>query len=72
MSSQHATILHDQAKEQYLLVDHNSRNGTTVNGDMLAADRPVPLWSGACVGFGNTSFVFIEAQMLEKLSALGS
>jgi FHA domain len=38
---------------QLVVVDLNSTNGTTVNGDRLPPDQPSPVGDGDVLGFGN-------------------
>jgi hypothetical protein len=70
VSKAHASVVFDRGSGEYYIVDENSRNGTCINGEPIAAGSPVTIWSGAYVSFGDAVFVFIDPPTLRKLSKL--
>ena len=72
VSAVHATMTFDRNTGDYFLVDEGSRNGTCINGVVLTAGHPTPIWAGAYVSFGDAVFVFIDPATLRKLSKLAA
>jgi serine/threonine protein kinase len=70
VSKLHASVLFNRSSHEYHVVDEGSRNGTTINGDLLTPQVPTAIWSGAYVSFGDTVFVFIDPETLRKLVLL--
>jgi hypothetical protein len=71
VSKFHAALICDRATGEYFVVDEGSRNGTSINGEPLAAGVRMPIWPGAYVSFGDAVFVFIDPPTLRKLSRMG-
>ncbi len=72
VSKVHASVVFDQGRSAYLLVDENSRNGTRVNGQQLSPGVAAPVYAGAQVAFGDAVFVFIDPPTLRKLARIAS
>lgn len=72
VSKVHASIVFDRGSGGYYIVDEESRNGTCINGERVAAGIRSSLWSGAYVSFGDAVYVFIDPPTLRKLSRLAN
>jgi len=72
VSKVHGSVVYDQGRSAYMLVDENSRNGTRVNGQSLSPGVPTPVYAGAQVAFGDAVFVFIDPPTLRKLARLAT
>lgn len=72
VSKVHGSVVFDQGRGAYMLVDENSRNGTRINGTTLAPGVPAPVYSGAQVAFGDAVFVFIDPPTLRKLARIAT
>jgi len=70
VSKVHASIVFDRGSGEYYVIDENSRNGTCINGEPIAAGSKTSIWPGAYVSFGDAVFVFIDPPTLRKLSKL--
>ena len=70
VSKVHGSVVYDQARSAYVLVDENSRNGTRLNGTQLTPGHAVPVYSGAQIAFGDATFVFIDPPTLRKLARI--
>jgi pSer/pThr/pTyr-binding forkhead associated (FHA) protein len=70
VSKVHGSVVFDRATGEYYVIDENSRNGTSINGEPLTPGVPAAVWSGAYLSFGDAVFVFIDPQTLRKLSKL--
>ncbi len=68
ISKHHCSIVYQLESGEYSVVDENSRNGTTVNGEKLRAGVYRSLWSGAYVSLASEVFVFIDPPTLRKLA----
>lgn len=72
VSKVHASVVFDQTRSAYMLVDENSRNGSRVNGTQLSPGIASPLYAGAQVAFGDAVFVFIDPPTLRKLARIAT
>lgn len=72
VSKVHGSVVFDQARSAYMLVDENSRNGTRVNGQQLSPGVPAPVYAGAQLAFGDAVFVFIDPPTLRKLARIAT
>ncbi len=70
VSKVHASIALDRRSGSYSVLDRGSRNGTCINGEEIAKDTKVSLWSGAYLSFGDAVYVFIDPPTLRKLARL--
>ena len=70
VSKFHGSVVFDRSSGEYYVIDENSRNGTSINGEPLAPGVPSAVWSGAYLSFGDAVFVFIDPQTLRKRSTL--
>jgi hypothetical protein len=71
VSKVHGSIGFDEARG-YVVVDENSRNGTRVNGQPLAAGAATPVYAGAQIAFGDATFVFVDPPTVRKLARLAT
>jgi hypothetical protein len=72
VSKVHSSVVFDQGRSSYLIVDENSRNGTRVNGQQLSPGVAAPVYAGAQVAFGDAVFVFIDPPTLRKLARIAT
>jgi hypothetical protein len=72
VSKVHSSVVFDQGRSAYLIVDENSRNGTRVNGQQLSPGVAAPVYAGAQVAFGDAVFVFIDPPTLRKLARIAT
>jgi hypothetical protein len=72
VSKVHSSVVFDQGRSAYLLVDENSRNGTRLNGQQLSPGVAAPVYAGAQVAFGDAVFVFIDPPTLRKLARIAT
>jgi hypothetical protein len=70
VSKVHGSVVFDQDRSAYMLVDENSRNGTRLNGTQLTPGVAIPVYSGAQIAFGDATFVFIDPPTLRKLARI--
>ncbi len=64
VSREHTLLQYDDVKRQWLLIDLDSTNGTSLNGQRII--RPSPLVDGDEIGIGDDTLVFHEP-MSEEL-----
>ena len=72
VSKVHSSVVFDQGRSAYMLVDENSRNGTRVNGQQLSPGVAAAVYAGAQVAFGDAVFVFIDPPTLRKLARIAT
>lgn len=70
VSKQHAR-LEPAARGKLVVIDLNSRNGTTVNGDMLAPEKEQALAVRDRVQFGSVSCMVLDAAGLHECLSVG-
>ncbi|HVV85356.1 MAG TPA: FHA domain-containing protein [Kofleriaceae bacterium] len=70
VSKLHATIAHDVERDQYVIADENSRNGTRIDGNPIDPTARIALYAGAKVSFGAASYLFLDPPTLRKLARL--
>ena len=58
VSSRHAVFQRDERTGTYMLQDLASMNGTMVNGSRLVVGKPVVIFDGDVLSFGDSSFLF--------------
>lgn len=72
VSKVHSSVVFDQSRSAYMIVDENSRNGTRVNGTQLSPGVAAAVYAGAQVAFGDAVFVFIDPPTLRKLARIAT
>lgn len=72
VSKVHSSVVFDQGRSAYMIVDENSRNGTRVNGTQLSPGVAAAVYAGAQVAFGDAVFVFIDPPTLRKLARIAT
>lgn len=70
VSKLHATIAHDDERDEYMVADEGSRNGTRLDGQPIDPVAGAALYAGAKVSFGAVSYLFLDPPTLRKLARL--
>jgi len=60
VSTEHAHVTFDARLKKYVIVDHDSTNGTKVAGKRTGAHKEILLISGQKIHLGRIGFVFLE------------
>jgi hypothetical protein len=60
LSRRHATFVHATDARTFV-IDQNSANGTFLEGESLPPHKPIPLWNGAKLRFGECPTVYTVA-----------